>query len=246
MLTPEEFEERARAAFASIPPQFRARVDGPVVSRPAVHDPHVPGRYTLGECIHHPDWTGESPLASTVVLHYGSFRELARRDPHFDVDAEIRETVLHEVQHHVEDAAGHPGLRDLDWAEEQNDRRVEGLPHAPSFWRAGVALERSVWRVGDDVFVELALGPRELERGRTEGLEVTVGDGVWRLEPEDFGASGEGPATVVLDWEWELAPRDWHDAAPGCHAHGDTYGDLVVVLRPVSRAAALFGMRTRS
>lgn len=231
MLSPEEFEDRARAAFEVIPLRFRERVDGPHVELPPKPSEHVPGSWILGECVHHPDWTGESPLHSSVILHYGSFAALERRDPGFDVEAEIRETVLHEVQHHLEDAAGEDRLADLDWAEDQNDRRAQGLPHDDLFWRAGTALGEHLFRVGDDLFVEVEMRDADWRRAQREGLLVEVGGGHVRLVPEDFG--DDGRATALFDWDWSAAPRalretDGHGHA---HGHGDGWGDLVVVAR---------------
>ena len=54
-------------------------------------------------------------MRSIVHLYYGSFVELARRDDGFDFDAELVETLEHEVKHHLEDKAG---VRDL---EEEDD-----------------------------------------------------------------------------------------------------------------------------
>ena len=231
MLSPEEFEAQARAVFESIPPQFRERVDGPHVERERKSHEHVPGSFVLGECHHHPDWTGESPLASSIVLYYGSFVALARRDASFDLIDEIRETVLHEVQHHLEDAAGVDRLADLDWAEDQNDRRLRGLPHDDLFWRGGVPLEQGVFRVGSDLFVELEMRESEWRRARENGLDVTVAGSAVRLTPEDFREGDR--ATAIFDWDWSEAPRALREADAHAHDHGtdEDWGDLVVIAR---------------
>ena len=59
-------------------------------------------------------------------LYYGSFRELARLDEDFDWEAELWETLTHEVRHHRESTAGEDALEDLDWAEDENFRRRAG------------------------------------------------------------------------------------------------------------------------
>ena len=53
-----------------------------------------------------PTRPGQEPFRSIVHLYYGSFVALAENDPSFDVEAELKETIEHEVQHHIEDRAG--------------------------------------------------------------------------------------------------------------------------------------------
>jgi predicted Zn-dependent protease with MMP-like domain len=217
----EEFAAAAARAFEEIPPEFRERVQGPVVLRDAKRHREVRGMLTLGECVHAPDFSGPGELWSTVFLYYGSFEELARRDPSFDVEAEIVETVRHEVQHHVEDMVGHPGLRDLDWAEEQNERRLQGRPYAPRFWRAGErvggegGLDEDVRAVGADLFLELELRPDEWERARRQGLDFTVGGEEYEIDADELREDEE-----VFEFE-----------ACGREDHGGEVGDLVLVVR---------------
>src|SRR5262249_12489390 len=121
-----EFEAKAREYMDEIPPEFRERVQGPVVVPESRRHRRIPGMLTLGACVHAPGWGADEPPHSTVFLYYGSFVACARRDADFDVDAELRETVRHEVQHHLEDMAGNKRLRDYDWAAEQNALRRDG------------------------------------------------------------------------------------------------------------------------
>ena len=229
VITLEEFEEHARAAFAAIPREFREHVDGPFVAPEVNAHDYVPGTYVLGECHHHPDWTGDSPLHSSVVLYFGSFSAVARRDPSFDLVDEIRETVLHEVQHHLEDAVGEARLRDLDWAEDQNGRRHEGLPHQAGFWRGGEAYGSGLFGVGDDLFLEAHLRPAAWRAALRHGVEFVVAGVPIRVRAEDIPPDG---GSVIHDWDWDDAPRlrDEH----GDHAHGRTegWGQLVVDIRP--------------
>ena len=233
-MTIEEFEERARAAFESIPLRFRERVDGPHVEPAAKEHEHVPGTFVLGECVHHPDWTGETPLHSSVFLYHGSFLALAARDPSFDLDAEIVETVLHEVQHHVEDSAGADRLRDLDWAEDQNGLRLEGLPHAARFWRAGTHLGAGLYRVGPDLFLEIPLRRAAWDAARRDGLEIDVLGERLTVPAEDVPEPADG-ATVIYDWDWTDVPDDARNRHGHDHGHGhgqgcetETWGDLVI------------------
>lgn len=215
----EEFAERVQRAFEEIPPEFRERVAGPVVLPDAKRHAEVRGMFTLGECVHAPDFGAGEPLQSTVFLYYGSFEEIARRDPRFDVAAEIVETVRHEVQHHVEDQVGHAGLRDLDWAEEQNERWREGRDHSPRFWRAGEPFgdpADGLRAVGHDVFLEVPLRRDEWRRAAEDGLVLSVRGEEIEIEPGEVDPEGGEEA-----FEFEGLGRSVHGSAPG---------DLVVVL----------------
>lgn len=217
MIAFEEFAEKVRAAFEEIPPEFRERVSGPVVVPDARRHAEVRGMFTLGECIHAPDFAGGGELASTVVLYYGSFAELAARDPRFDVEAEIVETVRHEVQHHVEDQVGHAGLRDLDWAEEQNQRWRDGEDFAWGFWRAGEPFgdpALGLRAVGTDLFLEVELRDDEWERARREGLVLDVRGERVDVAPDDLADDEE-----TLEFE-----------GLGRSLHGSEPGDLVLVV----------------
>ena len=182
MITLEEFEHRVRAHYDSVPAEYREYVSGPEVIADALPHPDLEDNFILGECHHHPDWTsdwtGGQPLRSTVVLYYGSFVELAGLDPAFPMDDEIRETVLHEIQHHLEDAAGAGDLHGLDFAQEHNERRRSGHDYAVRFWRAGERLEderHELWAVDSDVFLEITLSTHQWDRARAEGLRLQDG-----------------------------------------------------------------------
>jgi predicted Zn-dependent protease with MMP-like domain len=216
-----EFEEKARACFEEIPPEFRERVQGPVVI--AGHKGHkrLRGMLTLGECVHAPTFGGDEPPHSTVFLYYGSFAALAARDPSFDVDAELRETVRHEVQHHIEDMAGVNRLRDFDWAAEQNVKRKNGEKHAPNFWRAGepVKDDPDLRMLDGDLFLEVLLPRGEWDDARRDGLVLTVG-----------GEELEIPGGEIEEDEEEFE-FDGPFAVESAFHHEPADGDLVVVVR---------------
>ncbi len=118
-----QFVDRAARLFDEIPPEFRAGVDGLVVEPEAARHPSLPGIWTLGECITDdwPDGTGGiGDSRSRIVLYFGSFQELADDDPMFDWEAELWETIMHELLHHREAAAAESGLDVFDWAVDQN------------------------------------------------------------------------------------------------------------------------------
>ncbi len=210
------FIRRAREEMAAIPAEFRRDVEGPVIVRRARRHPRVPGMYTLGLCV-------PSPLAaslagehhSTVVLYYGSFVACSMRDPRFDVDAEIRETVRHEVRHHIEDRAGAPDLHLEDAAQEQNERRREGLPFRNGFHRWGDVEGPDLTRIDDDLFLEVRLDHRSREAARRDGLEVQWRGALLRVPAPSIPAPGDPPAYVPF---------------PGAAADEEGPGDLVVVV----------------
>lgn len=56
--------------------------------------------YLMGEYI-------EDPLLGKVIfIHYGSFREVLGNSPAEEWEEELRETIVHELRHHVESLAG--------------------------------------------------------------------------------------------------------------------------------------------
>lgn len=60
---------------------------------------------------------GGEGLGRHVALYWGSFARLAEDDPSFDWDEEIWETLVHELQHHVESLAGDGRLIEQDLAD---------------------------------------------------------------------------------------------------------------------------------
>ena len=184
------FRRRAREIFDSIPEELRHGVEYVVVEPDAVPHPSMPDVYTLAECA-----TGEydvgfdqpGAVRSGVHLYYGSFRELARLDDDFDWEAELWETITHEVRHHRESTAGEDALEDMDWAEDENFRR-----------RAGTAVGDGAWEVDGDLFVERELTAAELEEEAE--LAVTVdGDDVVVPLPDRLG----DVHYVYLDGRWD-------------------------------------------
>lgn len=135
-----DFERVARAAWEEIPERYKEGVDGLIVeraARPHVDDPDV---YTLGECVteeYPSQYGGPETTRSAVVLYYGSFRAVAEDEPGFDWQAEIHETISHELQHHLESLATEDALEDLDYAVDENFKRIRGEVFDPLFYRAG-------------------------------------------------------------------------------------------------------------
>lgn len=152
----ETFRRRAAEMLEEIPTSFQQGVDAVEVTEEPVPHPDVPGVYTMGECRTEawPSGYDEGEFRSRLLLHHGSFRALAERDPSFDWTAELWETILHELLHHREWAAGEMSLDLLDWVVEQNHRRHAGLGFDPEFYRALPSDEEGVVRVESETFVE--------------------------------------------------------------------------------------------
>ena len=195
------FRRRAREIFDSIPAELRHGVEYVQVEDEALPHPTMADVYTLGECA-----TGDYDIGidtpgavrSGVHLYYGSFRELARLDEDFDWEAELWETVTHEVRHHRESNAGEDALEDMDWAEDENFRRRAGKKFDPLFFRAGEPVAEGAWEVDGDLFLERELTAAEL--AATRKLAVTV-DGEELVVP--IPDRVEDVEYLYLDGRWD-------------------------------------------
>ena len=185
-----EFETLARAEWEEIPSHFRGGVDGLVIERDARAHPEKRDIYTLGECITESwpsDYTGPDTMRSSIVLYYGSFRRLAALDPDFDWEAEIWETLTHELRHHLESLADDEELLDVDVAMDEHFARRDGEPFDPFYYRAGESLGRGIYRLDGVYFVEIEEAGAE--------AEAFAGAGA--------GAAGAGTVGVTFEWEGE-------------------------------------------
>lgn len=156
----DEFEGHAREQWDRIPDRYMEGIDGLVIERAARAHPTLPDVYTLGECITEAwpsDFEGPESVRSLVVLYYGSFQRLARMDDSFDWDAEIWETLTHELQHHLESLARDEGLLDLDYAMDESFKRREGEPFDPRYYRAGEQRGEGWYAVEDELYHEIEL-----------------------------------------------------------------------------------------
>jgi hypothetical protein len=167
-MTFPEFSALAHRMFESIPPEFREGVDGLVVEEGVQPHPELPEIYTLGECRteqYPSDFGGPGTVRSFVVLFYGSFSRLAQKDPRWDWEEELWETITHEIKHHLESLADEDALEVEDWVVDQNFNRREGRPFDPGFFRSGIVLDEGVYEVDGDVFLEREIGPEEIGDG---------------------------------------------------------------------------------
>lgn len=175
-LTFAEFEARAGALWQQIPAEYREGVDGLRLEREARSHPTLEGVYTLGECLtesYPSEWGGPDTIRSFVVLYYGSFWRLSREDDSFDWAHELWETLTHELQHHLESLADDDTLVDIDYAADENFKRLQGEPFDPQFYRAGEALGEGWWRIEEEYFREYRGGETSL-RFEWDGVPYVV------------------------------------------------------------------------
>lgn len=172
----EAFCARAKEIYAAIPAEFTEGVEDVVLHRDVTRHPQIDDVVTLGECEPSPTaaLAGDAEVRSMVHLYYGSFVELAAEDPSFRFDEELVETIEHEVQHHVEDKAGRRGLIDEDDLFDSHARFRADMEVAPGWYRRGHVVEKNVWAVDLDLFVEVAMRRKEFDalKGRTLTMKV--------------------------------------------------------------------------
>ncbi|MEQ8330140.1 MAG: metallopeptidase family protein [Longimicrobiales bacterium] len=186
-----DFERAAREAYTRIPEAYKAGIDGLVVSReaPTHPDPEVDEIWTLGECLteeYASDWGGPETTRSQVVLYWGSFQNLARRDEHFDWEEELWETLTHELRHHLESLAGEDDLEGVDYAADQTFMRDQGRDFDPWYFQHGETVAPGVYQVERNLYVEQEW--REDAFGAAPALEFEFEGRRWRVpRPEELG-----------------------------------------------------------
>jgi len=185
----QDFERSAQEAFDEIPEEYKEGIDGLVVRRDAVPHPTLPDVYTLGHCLtesHLSDYEGPDTMRSLIVLYWGSFKELARRDPGFDWEQELWETLTHELRHHLESLAGDDALEDVDYAADELFKRQEGLDFDPWYYQRGEDLGGGAYEVEGGHYVEQVWDPAEW--GRLEAIDFSWRGSHYRVpRPSELG-----------------------------------------------------------
>lgn len=102
----DAFERLAARLAERIPDPLLQDLNGGIIVAEEAHrrDDDPQGVYILGEYITDPH------LGAYIVLYYGSFRQLFGDDRRL-IEAELWETLRHEIRHHIEERAG---VDDLD------------------------------------------------------------------------------------------------------------------------------------
>lgn len=216
----KEFERAAREAYQEIPEAYKEGIDGLVVSREAPPHPTIPDIYTLGECVtedYASDWGGPETTRSQVVLYWGSFRNLSALDEAFDWEAELWETLTHELRHHLESLARESGLEGVDYAIDETFKRDEGEDFDPWYFQRGDVVAEGTYRVESSFYVERTFTEKEW-RASSEVVFDWRGER-WRFaRPDELGDVHfvwvHGPPTEDETLEVVLVRRRswWEDA----------------------------------
>jgi hypothetical protein len=226
----DAFSARAQELAAGFPPEFLEGIETIEVHRDRKSHPYLDDVFTLGECQTSPltEATGFERFHSIVHLYYGSFRELARMDSGFDVEAELRETIEHEIQHHIEDRAGLKTLRDEDDLFEAHARFRAGMEVPAGWYRQGEPVGPSLWAVDLDLFLELEMPRKRWAALRGETLELELLGAPLALEiPADaepdevWTVEGEG----LVDADDDDEADDEPDAEAGAEAGAGEGGE---------------------
>ncbi len=145
-----------------------------MVSREALPDPSHADAWVLGHCLtesYPSDWTGPETTRSLVVLYWGSFRSLARRDESFDWEEELWETLTHELRHHLESLAREDALEGVDYAVEETFKRDDGVDFDPWYYQRGEELAKGVFRVERSFYLEQVWRVEAFERAERIAFE---------------------------------------------------------------------------
>ncbi|MEW6425098.1 MAG: metallopeptidase family protein [Bacillota bacterium] len=98
----DRFLKLADKMVEKIPAEFlRGLNGGIVVVEEARPDREIDGVYILGEYVEDP-----SGLGCFIVIYHGSFAALFKGEPGHVWEQELRATIFHEIQHHLEALAG--------------------------------------------------------------------------------------------------------------------------------------------
>jgi predicted Zn-dependent protease with MMP-like domain len=162
----DAFRQVAERAYDEIPEGYKQGIEGLVVSREAVKHPELDDLYTLGECLTEnwpSEFQGPDTTRSSVVLYWGSFKNLAARDSEFDWEGEIWETLTHELRHHLESLAAEDALEDVDYAADEAYKREDGLPFDPWYYQKGEPAGAGVYRIEERIFIEQLWGRAAFE-----------------------------------------------------------------------------------
>lgn len=158
-----DFQALIATLARDVPAHFLDGIEGIDVTPKTVPHPVRAEVYTLGECVPHafgPDDEG-ARLRSKVLLHHGSFAALAAITPGFNWRREAWDTLTHELRHHLEWRARVPALEALDDAVEANYARHDGEAFPALFFLDGERVADGVFKVEDDVFLDVPLRTSE-------------------------------------------------------------------------------------
>ncbi len=188
-MTFDDFSRAAQEVFQGIPEEYREGVEGVTTVEEMESHPELPGVVTMGECLtqaYNSEWQGPETTRSRVVLYYGSFRQIAQDDPDFDWEGELRETITHELKHHLESLADEDALEAMDYAMDEAFKREQDEPFDPWYFQWGEPLGEGMYRVEDEVYIERVLGAADFDH--LEEIDFTWEGQDYRIpRPEELG-----------------------------------------------------------
>lgn len=162
------FTSLARQIFDKLPEDWRSGLGELNVVRRARRHPHVVGGYTLTESV-----AGKEGAAAECRVYYGSFVALDSRDPEFDFELQLRESLAYEAFMNSV-TRSMPEADHLQYALRENTKRLRGEAFDPLFYRFGRHEGRSCFSLGKVLFLELPLSRRHLARLAGRSLRVRV------------------------------------------------------------------------
>jgi hypothetical protein len=116
-VTYEEFRHATEALIREIPKDFLEGLQGIHVIEDGKPEEEYVEVWRLGEYLDPgpQDFLGAGEgLGRHVALYYGSFVRVAYKNPNFDWEEELWDTITHELRHHVESLAGDVTLTEED------------------------------------------------------------------------------------------------------------------------------------
>jgi len=124
MVTIEEAGEMLDAIAEEIPREFYRELNGGIILSPDTKlHPLANDLYIMGT--YHQDLRG---LGRYIIIYYGSILRVYGYYNHEQMRAKLREVLLHEFTHHMENLAGEHGLEIKDAQDLAKFRRQRDLP----------------------------------------------------------------------------------------------------------------------
>lgn len=211
------FERRALAYWHAVPARFREGVSALTIDAGTRQKEEFEDGWIYGWC--EPDdaimAVPGAPVTSRITLFHGSFVRIAAEDPDFDWEAELWETLRHELQHHLEWRAGDDHLGDEDDLQDENERRITGAPFTPDFHRWGVPLGDDAWLADGDLFVEVTVPAASWDALATAPFTHVWGAVTATIDPVPADLLAEAPP-LYCDADWDTSEADdtqypWRD-----------------------------------
>lgn len=136
-MTFPEFQNRLQEMLELIPEKFLTKLQGVHCFLEIKNSPEQRGLVRMGEYLDpgfEPFMAGGVHIGRHINIYYGSFVAVAQHNPHFDWEAQLWETLTHELQHHLESQANDQSL--IEWDRQQLEKfrqQSKARPHWQDF-----------------------------------------------------------------------------------------------------------------